>query len=553
MFGLRNKFLIVNFFIGLLAGILILLSIKSILHKKLLIELQKRGVFMARHLAKLSSQRLLTEKIFLLQMDINDFKKSNDDIEYIFIKDSHGKVVVHTFRNGFPVQLKNYNELKDGQQCSIKEFSSSRGIIYDIAVPIVMGRLGVAHIGLTERFIKKSTSEIVWVVLRIIFVILFISGMLAILFSMKITKPISKLVEASKEIGAGNLRHRVDIKSKDEIGELAKTFNTMADSLLNSRNRLEKEIAERKITQIGLEESVEFLNSIFDSIRDPFVILDRDLRIIRVNNAYARIKGKPVDSLAGGTCYRILEGRDNICDNCVIEKTFKSGEPCIKEKKVLLPEGSEAWFELYTYPIYDKESSIRYVIEYTRDITGRKKAEEETKRLIKELEELSRTDSLTGVFNRRVLLELLEYNLNRAKRYSNNLSVILCDVDRFKEINDTYGHPVGDVVLKTIAQLMRDTLRSIDIIVRYGGDEFLIMLPETALYGAMDVAERIRNGVEKTQISVSDNININLTLSLGVVDCKDISDVNDILRIVDYALYESKKGGRNRIYASGLK
>jgi diguanylate cyclase (GGDEF)-like protein len=79
------------------------------------------------------------------------------------------------------------------------------------------------------------------------------------------------------------------------------------------------------------------------------------------------------------------------------------------------------------------------------------------------------------------------------------------------------------------------------------------MLPETALYGAMDVAERIRNGVEKTQISVSDNININLTLSLGVVDCKDISDVNDILRIVDYALYESKKGGRNRIYASGLK
>ncbi len=142
-----------------------------------------------------------------------------------------------------------------------------------------------------------------------------------------------------------------------------------------------------------------------------------------------------------------------VCEGCIVQKSLQSADPFAKDKLVTMPNGQAVWFEIYTYPILDEDGSVSHVIEYTRDITGRKKSEEDKRRLIEKLEHLSRTDELTGLMNRRALTDSLVYELDRAKRYATELSLILCDIDNFKEINDTWGHDTGD---RSLAEHCRD-------------------------------------------------------------------------------------------------
>jgi PAS domain S-box-containing protein len=122
--------------------------------------------------------------------------------------------------------------------------------------------------------------------------------------------------------------------------------------------------------------SEAFLSTIFNSIHDPFCIIDNSYRIVRMNEAYAKVKNVDLRRLAGETCYAVLYGRSSICDECIVQKTFLSGASCAKEKMVLDPRGVKTWFEINTYPIVDNVDNISHVVEYSRDITERKKAEE---------------------------------------------------------------------------------------------------------------------------------------------------------------------------------
>jgi diguanylate cyclase (GGDEF)-like protein/PAS domain S-box-containing protein len=546
-----------NFSIVILTGLFILLTLHNALLERLQKELQKRGIFMAQHLARIVVDDLRRENYLNLKPQLYDYKKTDNDIVYIFIKNNKGEVIAHTFKQGLPAELKDIESTRAKESRHIVTYKTEEGDInvYDISVPILNGQLGVIHLGLAEKSITESASAITRKVLEIILFILFVSAAVSLYFSMKIIRPLKALEQASQELAKGNLKYRVDIKTSDEIGLLAKNFNSMAENieemhreLTESYRELEEEVKERKAIQAELDRSIRFLNNIYDSIIDPFVILDRNFKIIRANNAYASLKNRTVEELINKTCYRVLEGRDSVCDGCVIEKTLRLGDSCVKEKMVTRPDGTEAWLELYTYPIYDQNNQITHVIEYTRDITDKKSVEEQRKRMIEELERISRTDSLTGLFNRRALLELLEYNLKRSQRYKTRLSVILTDIDRFKFINDNYGHPIGDEIIRRVGRLIKDTLRASDIMGRYGGDEFLLILSDTGLDGAMELAERIRRVVEKTDFVINENLVLRITISLGVIDCTYMTDVDEIIRLVDDALYASKKAGRNRSY-----
>jgi len=128
------------------------------------------------------------------------------------------------------------------------------------------------------------------------------------------------------------------------------------------------------------------LNRVVESIRDPFCIIRMDHIIVRVNKAYLEHKGKEESELVGKICYKALYNRDRICEDCVVEKAFISGDPCAKEKHVTLPDGSEEWYEIYTYPIISEDGTTSHVIEYVRDITERKRTEHIMKTLLKDLE-----------------------------------------------------------------------------------------------------------------------------------------------------------------------
>jgi diguanylate cyclase (GGDEF)-like protein/PAS domain S-box-containing protein len=317
-----------------------------------------------------------------------------------------------------------------------------------------------------------------------------------------------------------------------------------------------RDISDYKEHEESLMRSERFLSTIFDSIKDPFSIIDSDYNIVRVNEAYAEMRSKRCEELVGRRCFEVLHNRTSLCNDCVVEKTFQSSDPCAKDKLLVSPGRGETWVEIYTYPIVNEEGSVSHVIEYTRDITDRRKSEEERTKLIERLEYLSNTDVLTGLLNRRALIERLNYEVARAVRYDVNLSLILCDIDYFKEINDSYGHTCGDNTLKATAGILKNCLRSTDLLGRYGGDEFMLILPETSLKGAAEFAERIRASLKDAKVRIKGRKSAKMSLSLGVTclqHCNGRGDVDSLIRQADAALYSAKRTGRNRVCVSGSR
>jgi diguanylate cyclase (GGDEF)-like protein len=165
--------------------------------------------------------------------------------------------------------------------------------------------------------------------------------------------------------------------------------------------------------------------------------------------------------------------------------------------------------------------------------------------LHKEIEALAITDPLTEIFNRRGLEQWGQYEIDRAKRFNSPLSAIFFDLDHFKEINDTYGHEIGDQVLQQVVSCSQEVIRKIDIFSRYGGEEFVLILPETSLPIAVTVAERIRKNISNCPM-VANSHQLNLTVSLGVSELtEEINDLMSLINSADHLMYQAKQAGRN--------
>ena len=181
------------------------------------------------------------------------------------------------------------------------------------------------------------------------------------------------------------------------------------------------------------------------------------------------------------------------------------------------------------------------VISVLLDITERKRMEAELRRL-------ATTDVLTGAFNRRHFMTVAQTETERAERHHHPLSVLMLDIDHFKRINDTHGHPAGDEAIRALAATVTATVRTIDILGRLGGEEFAVVLPETGLDEALVVAERLRQAVAAIRIPAGDG-DIAFTTSIGVAERLDDSTVETILSRADMALYSAKRSGRNKVAA----
>jgi len=192
---------------------------------------------------------------------------------------------------------------------------------------------------------------------------------------------------------------------------------------------------------------------------------------------------------------------------------------------------------------------------HAADLLARLRLHLKIKRLQDELREknavlskLSTTDHLTGLRTRRYLNEILSVECLRASRYRSPLAIVMADLDHFKRVNDTYGHASGDIVLKGTADILRATLRATDVAARWGGEEFLVVLPETDAEGGSQWAERWRQGVEEALFQGSDNENLKVTMSVGVTRYDDQLGTSEALvDLADQALYHAKETGRNRV------
>ena len=175
----------------------------------------------------------------------------------------------------------------------------------------------------------------------------------------------------------------------------------------------------------------------------------------------------------------------------------------------------------------------------------------EVKRLIDQLSDLAALDNLTGIYNRRYFYELVQKEISRAERYNQFLSLIIFDLDFFKQVNDTYGHAAGDAVLMQVVNIFKQRLREYDIMGRFGGDEFLILLPETNLRDATALAEELRTTLERSDIHYEEHsFRIKASFGVTVKPVMNTISLQEMIHYVDAALYKAKQTGRNRIQVS---
>jgi diguanylate cyclase (GGDEF)-like protein len=179
------------------------------------------------------------------------------------------------------------------------------------------------------------------------------------------------------------------------------------------------------------------------------------------------------------------------------------------------------------------------------------KRDEQLQATLVELEHLATTDTLTGLPNRRSFFARAQTEFTRANRYDRPLSLVMIDVDHFKDVNDRYGHSAGDEALRHVSEIMKDCIRESDMVARYGGEEFVLILPETDPDGAYFIAERVRTEIEMARLQITPATELKITVSLGIACMShenQLADIDKLLQEADDAMYLAKRGGRNCIH-----
>lgn len=314
---------------------------------------------------------------------------------------------------------------------------------------------------------------------------------------------------------------------------------------------MEPIILKRKLIELNLsleskiEKEINKIKSILDA-QDNIIIVTNKEEITNVNKKFLDFFG--VDNFD-----EFIATRKNIFDFFEEEFGFITKEQINKQEswikyikdlheidRIVKIKGASLEEKIFAINVDYYENKDDYYVFSLTDITKLK----EKSNL---LEYQASHDKLTGLFNRNRFDELYEKEIKRARRYNNDLSLILFDIDNFKMINDSYGHQTGDEVLKEIAKIILGNVREQDINVRWGGEEFLILLPQTNLLGAFTVANKIRTSIE-TNVFTTNSLNI--TASFGVTQLLENDDESSFIVRSDKFLYEAKKTGKNKVVSS---
>ena len=312
------------------------------------------------------------------------------------------------------------------------------------------------------------------------------------------------------------------------------------------RNISDRKIAEQALTQRtkDLNQRVKELNCLYkisDIVEDPEIsmdsILQESLEIIAQSWKYPKI-----------AYVKIIWGDKEYTTENYYETDWYMSQNIIAYNQVLgtIQVGYlEERPEDFTGPFSEEESNLlRAIADQLGRIAERKLAEDELKEANIKLKLLARTDSLTQLSNRRDALEKIEYEEKRYERSEKPFAIAICDIDDFKSVNDRFGHDAGDEVLKTLANIMCMTVRKQDTVSRWGGEEFLLLLPQTDLEGGIVLAEKLRKKVHSIEFNF-DGVKIHVSLTMGLSIYKESKTIEETINQADQALYMGKKLGKN--------
>ena len=264
-------------------------------------------------------------------------------------------------------------------------------------------------------------------------------------------------------------------------------------------------------------------------------------RIVYVNPAFEKLMGYTADEVVGQNP-KILQGpATDDKTRYKLRKAMREGTSIRTQILNYDKAGNELWLDINMVPLFDENGTLTYYAAIERDLT-------EHKKLQSHLESMATTDSLTGLANRQAFLQRAKNEFIRARRYARPLTVVMIDIDRFKSINDQFGHAAGDEVLRQVADICQSSLRGSDFMGRVGGEEFVLLLPDTPRSNAYHVAERMRIHLCETPIKLENGASLTITASFGVAPMNEAdSDFNVVLERADDAMYLAKHGGRNLV------
>lgn len=262
--------------------------------------------------------------------------------------------------------------------------------------------------------------------------------------------------------------------------------------------------------------------------------------IVYVNKAFTRLTGYTAEEAIGNNPRMLQTEATDKASRDKVRQALERGEATRVTLKNTGKTGDEYWLDMSILPLRNEAGEITHFAAIERDVSDQKRLEQE-------LDRLAKKDPLTGFLNRRAFDEIIDHEFSRFLRNFKGFSILFIDIDHFKSINDRNGHAIGDEVLENFANVFELIFRPYDSIARFGGDEFCILLTETALEKAINSAERLRQVVEKSIFSITDE-SVKVTISIGVSEVK-YSDTHydEVIQRADRALYLAKENGRNQV------
>lgn len=572
---LKFKFSIV--ISGLICLIMISMGLFTVqqVKKPLIEEMKKKGEVLAVNIAANCEEALLTGDELLLGVYM-DKAIEEKSVIYAMVLNTEGGVISHSDHNIIKGAV--YNDpigLKAQEANAIliqHNYAKNLADYYDIATPILSRgqKLATLRLGFSGKEINLAVARVRKIIFGITAAVLLMGLAVAWALVSFITGPLAKLIRGVKKVGAGDLKHRILIKSRDEIGELAESFNNMTKNLLKNQQTLAQRVLDlelleklsRKISSIlEKEELLRLIVSVYAEMakvkKVSLMLIDESTNELKIQAArgidrenFEKIRFKVGEGVAG----KAAQSGKVICVNDVTRfpnyKVFNTKREKIEESLLVMPLKVKEKI-LGVINLSDKLSGDHFTKhEVTLYSTLANHVAVSIENAI--LYELAITDGLTQLYIHRYFQLRLKEEVERAQRYGQPLSLVMIDIDHFKSFNDLYGHQMGDEVLKMIARILKDRIRTIDVAARYGGEEFAIIVPETGSHEVAIFAERLRKIVEETNFNGQGNTPLKITISIGTASYKD-EDIEKktlgevLISRADQALYRAKKQGRNQV------
>lgn len=375
------------------------------------------------------------------------------------------------------------------------------------------GIIGFAQLTTSMRNIDQAISESRnWATLVLFVVLVLFLSITYVLLNNVVMSPIRRVTTAMHRVEQGKLNQQVPELSEDELGHMARSFNRMTKKLLE--------------TYTGMELEQDKLTTIILNAGEGIVVTDNEGDIVLVNPSAEQLIGRERSEI-------VSQEFENLVDDPEIMKRLLEHPDSNYAETALL---GERYLSVMAACIHTQQGEMLGKAALIRDVTAQKNREAY-------LEAISYKDELTGLLNRRSLTDVLAQSVSEAKERNKSLTLLMLDMDHFKRLNDTYGHGMGDRMLKTFGHLLMKRLRDSDYACRYGGEEFSVILTGTGVEGGMKTAEDIRKAVSQVVI---DGVSITISIGLASLSQCQESSPKCLLEAADCALYMAKQQGRNR-------